>query len=139
MADNFYAAYHGNTGGGGGGGTPGGSDTQVQYNSSGSFAGSSNFTWDNTNQRLQIGPTSTVGLNSPGRGQVYLVNPTDANTYGYVSESNNSSVNVGGIFRGRRSKGAPSLGAAGLVASDIIAQLSGEGYYERLSCIVWCI
>jgi len=31
---------------GGGGGSPGGSDTQVQYNSSGSFAGSSNLTFD---------------------------------------------------------------------------------------------
>lgn len=37
------------------GGTPGGSDTQVQYNSSGAFAGSSNFTWDNTNKRLGLG------------------------------------------------------------------------------------
>ena len=35
-------------GGGGGGGTPGGSNTQVQYNSSGSFAGSSNLTFDGT-------------------------------------------------------------------------------------------
>jgi hypothetical protein len=31
------------------GGTPGGSNTQVQYNSSGSFAGSSNLTFDGTN------------------------------------------------------------------------------------------
>ena len=37
-----------NGGGGGGGGTPGGSNTQVQYNSSGSFAGSSNLTFDGT-------------------------------------------------------------------------------------------
>jgi len=33
----------------GGGGTPGGSTTQVQYNSSGAFAGSSNLTFDGTN------------------------------------------------------------------------------------------
>ena len=32
-----------------GGGTPGGSNTQVQYNSSGTFAGSANFTFDGTN------------------------------------------------------------------------------------------
>jgi hypothetical protein len=32
---------------GGGGGTPGGSNTQIQFNSSGSFAGSPDFTWDN--------------------------------------------------------------------------------------------
>jgi len=34
--------------GGGGGGTPGGSDTQVQYNDAGSFAGSSNLVFDGT-------------------------------------------------------------------------------------------
>ena len=44
--------------GGGGGGTPGGSNTQVQYNSSGSFAGSSNLTFDGTN--LTVGGTATA-------------------------------------------------------------------------------
>ena len=34
------------TGGGGGGGTPGGADTQVQFNDAGSFGGSANFTFD---------------------------------------------------------------------------------------------
>src|SRR3989338_4064325 len=43
---------------GSGSGTPGGSDTQVQFNSSGSFAGSANFVWDNTNKRLGIGTSS---------------------------------------------------------------------------------
>jgi hypothetical protein len=40
---------------GGGGGTPGGSNTQVQYNNSGAFAGSSAFTWNNSSQILNIG------------------------------------------------------------------------------------
>ena len=43
---------------GGGGGSPGGSDTQVQYNSSGSFAGSANLTFDGTN--LSLGASSQV-------------------------------------------------------------------------------
>lgn len=33
-------------GGGGGGGTPGGSNTQIQFNNSGSFGGSADLTWD---------------------------------------------------------------------------------------------
>jgi len=37
---------------GGGGGSPGGSNTQVQYNSSGSFAGSANMTFDGTSLTL---------------------------------------------------------------------------------------
>ncbi len=35
--------------GGGGGGSPGGANTQVQFNNSGSFGGSANFTFDGTN------------------------------------------------------------------------------------------
>jgi len=40
---------------GGGGGSPGGSNTQVQFNNSGSFGGSSNLTFDGTN--LAVGGT----------------------------------------------------------------------------------
>ena len=48
----------------GGGGTPGGATGNVQFNSSGTFAGSNNLFWDNTNSRLGIGTTSpTVNLN----------------------------------------------------------------------------
>ena len=57
------------TAGGGGGGTPGGSNTNVQYNSGGSFAGSNNFVFDGTNVgigtilplgRMQVSTPSTV-------------------------------------------------------------------------------
>ncbi len=55
-------------GGGGGGSTsPGGSNTQVQFNSSGSFAGSANLTFDGTN--LTVGGTVTATtLTSSGTG-----------------------------------------------------------------------
>src|SRR6185503_8154792 len=39
---------------GGGTGSPGGSDTHVQYNSSGSFAGSANLIWNNSSQLLTV-------------------------------------------------------------------------------------
>ena len=70
-------------GGGGGGGTPGGSNTQVQYNSSDAFAGSSNLTFDGTNltvggdlfvndyariDALRVGTTST----DPGDGNLWV-------------------------------------------------------------------
>jgi hypothetical protein len=45
--------------GGGGGGSPGGSNTEVQYNSSGSFAGSANMTFDGTT-------LAVAGLNNTG-------------------------------------------------------------------------
>lgn len=48
------------------GGSPGGSNTQIQYNNSGVFGGSANLVWDNTNTRLGIAqstPTSRFHLN----------------------------------------------------------------------------
>jgi len=36
----------------GGSATPGGSNTQIQFNNSGAFGGSANFTWDGTNVQL---------------------------------------------------------------------------------------
>ena len=42
-------------GGGGGSGTPGGSDTEIQYNDSGAFAGSADLTWDDTGKVLDVG------------------------------------------------------------------------------------
>jgi len=37
-----------------GGGTPGGSNTQVQYNNSGNFGGDSNFTWNDSTNTLSV-------------------------------------------------------------------------------------
>ena len=39
---------------GGGSGSPGGADTDVQFNSSGGFGGSSNLTWNNTTRLLTV-------------------------------------------------------------------------------------
>lgn len=71
-------------GGGGGGGTPGGSNTQVQYNSSGSFAGSSGMTFDGTNLSLTAGlklniSSQTVTLTHAASGTRTITLP-DATT-----------------------------------------------------------
>jgi hypothetical protein len=55
----------------GGGGSPGGSTTQVQYNSAGSFAGSANLTFDGTTlvAAALSGPhNGTVGATTPSTG-----------------------------------------------------------------------
>jgi hypothetical protein len=39
----------------GGGGTPGGADTQIQFNDDGSFGGSADLTWDDTGKVLDVG------------------------------------------------------------------------------------
>jgi len=53
---------------GGGGGTPGGNNTQVQYNSSGAFAGSANLTFDGTT-------LTAAGLSGPHNGTVGATTP----------------------------------------------------------------
>lgn len=61
--DNLYNArqfYGGNSGGGNvtGTATPGGNNTEVQYNSSGAFTGDPQFTWRNATKSLGIGDPS---------------------------------------------------------------------------------
>lgn len=62
-----------------GGGSPGGADTNVQFNDSGAFGGNANFVFDKTNFRVGIGPGATTpssGLDvrftsaQPGSGEL---------------------------------------------------------------------
>ena len=53
----------------GGAGSPGGSDTQIQYNNAGAFGGSANLTWDNTNADVGVGGTAV--------GSLYLKNSSN--------------------------------------------------------------
>jgi hypothetical protein len=55
-------------------GAPGGSDTQVQFNSSGAFGGSANFTWDGTNLILDSEGALRLG-DASGSGYVGLKAP----------------------------------------------------------------
>ena len=55
-------------------GVPGGSNTQVQFNSSGSFGGSANFVWDGTNLVLDSEGALRLGDNT-GSGYVGLKAP----------------------------------------------------------------
>jgi hypothetical protein len=78
------------TGGGGGNGSPGGSNTQVQFNNAGTFAGDAGFTYDqNTNilTVFQANATTFVG-NLTGVAS----NATVANTVRYSSQPNITSV-----------------------------------------------
>lgn len=57
--------------GAGGGGSPGGADTQIQYNNSGAFAGSSGLVWDNSTATLGVNAASEkirISYNSPTFG-----------------------------------------------------------------------
>jgi len=72
--------------------TPGGSNTQVQYNSSGSFAGSSNLTFDGTSLTLGGNPTLSGGT---ANGVTYL-NGSKVLTSGSVLTFDGSILSVTG-------------------------------------------
>ena len=51
--------------GGGGGGTPGGSNTEVQFNNAGAFAGDSDFTYNSTTNVLTVGSIVSNAAGTP--------------------------------------------------------------------------
>lgn len=51
-------------GGGGGNGSPGGANSQVQFNDAGTFGGDAGFTYDNVNNLLTVGDISTGNISA---------------------------------------------------------------------------
>ena len=69
----------------GGGGTPGGSDTQVQFNDGGSFGGDSGFTYNKTTDELTVGSVTTTGA-SP--------NLSAAGNLGITTTASNGNITI---------------------------------------------
>lgn len=57
--------------------SPGGSNTQIQFNNSGSFDGSSNFTWDNATNLFTVTGTSYITKNASSyiKAEIQTLNP----------------------------------------------------------------
>ncbi len=91
-------------------GSPGGSDTQVQYNGTGAFAGSANFTWTDGSSLLTINGTQTV--NSIGVG-------TSAGSTGRVIVNN-------GVFGS--SDAGQNLGSAGTRWNNLFLATLDSGF-----------
>jgi cytoskeletal protein CcmA (bactofilin family) len=85
----------------GGSGSPGGSNTQIQFNNSGSFGGSSNLTFDGTN--LTLAGDATIGdtLKLTGNDVSHISNNTSSNREilqlrGKTALSNSAGMNIYG-------------------------------------------
>lgn len=81
--------------GGGGGGTPGGANTQIQFNDSGSFNGSANLIWTKATNQLSVGGAPVTSA------QITLRNSATAptNTEGvmlYFEQADDSVFSIGG-------------------------------------------
>jgi hypothetical protein len=78
------------SGGGGGNGSPGGSNTQVQFNNAGTFAGDAGFTYDENTNILTVFQANAVTF--VGNLTGVASNATVANTVRYSSQPNITSV-----------------------------------------------
>ena len=117
-------------------GVPGGSNTQIQFNNSGSFGGSANLVWDGTNfvidstGELRLGDTTGteyVGLKAPGTvSSAYtLVLPTATGTTGQVIQTDGS---------GNLSFATVTGGAAWqAVVTSSLTVVSKNGYFVNTS------
>jgi hypothetical protein len=83
-----------------GGGSAAGSNTQVQFNSSGAFGASSAFTWDGTilsATRFAGALNGTVGATTPASGAFTTVTTTSAIAYNYGGTGQTSAFTQYGI------------------------------------------
>jgi hypothetical protein len=69
--------------GGGGGGTPGGSNTQLQFNNAGAFGGISTVTYDGAN--LSLGAVANVKIT--GGTSAYVLQTDGAGNLSWVAQS----------------------------------------------------
>jgi hypothetical protein len=83
-----------------GGGSAAGSNTQVQFNSSGAFGASSGLTWDGTSLTATklAGPhNGTVGATTPATGAFTTITTTSAIAYNYGGTGQSSLFNQWGV------------------------------------------
>ena len=92
------------------GNAAGGGNTQVIYNSTGSYTGSAEFTWDNTNKTLSIGSSANAAVNtlalrntntgSSANNHLYIGNNTSASALDLWSNSSafTANGNVANIY-----------------------------------------
>jgi hypothetical protein len=78
--------------GGGGNGSPGGSNTQVQFNDAGTFGAEIGFTYDKVTNLLTVGNVSTTNITTP-TANVTTLTVTLAN----ATTANIANLNVSGI------------------------------------------
>jgi len=132
------------------GGNPGGSNTQVQYNNAGAFAGSANMTFDGTSLTLANGASiqgltvgrgaGAVSTNTVFGASAYQANTTGSNSVvvgnqaGYTNSTGIQNVFIGtqaGYAATGRDSTFVGTGAGGAITSGtnntIIGQYDGNG------------
>jgi len=137
--------------------SPGGSNTQVQYNSSGSFAGSANFTFDGTNidvsgditgstlnadgdtsagDNAAMGYTAAEGLILTGQGStddITIKNDADTTVVNVATGATDVEISAGNILFGTASKGV-YLGVTTATAANLLDDYEEGSWTPALTC-----
>jgi hypothetical protein len=99
------------------GGSPGGANTQIQFNNSGAFGGSANFTWDNAATALNITKSTAAS------GNLLILQSTSTTGYSEMTMKNSGGTSTGWVGYGNASAAAHAdavyLEAAGNRAIDL--------------------
>ena len=112
----------------GGGGTPGGSNTQVQYNNSGNFAGSPNFTFNAATGALTANTFVGSGANLSNISAANVIGAVANATHATIADSANSvaGANVSGtVANATYATSAGTATTAGTANSVAGANVSG--------------
>ena len=110
-----------------GGGSAAGSNTQVQFNSSGAFGASSALTWDGTTlaaTKFGGALNGTVGATTPATGAFTTVTTTSAIAYNYGGTGQTSAFNQWGVTYASTT-GVLATTAAGTTGQVLTATTGG--------------
>jgi hypothetical protein len=122
--------------GSGGGGTPGGADTQIQFNDDGSFGGSADLTWDDSGKVLDVGGDinlddggtykTTLQIVTPATADRTITFPDATGTVALVAgSSGNLVVNQSGAYAGVANSSVDNATGNITLGSRFISSLNG--------------
>jgi len=120
---------------GGGGGTPGGSDTQMQYNNAGAFGGATGLTWNNSTNILSIATRYEGDIDGAVIQQVLVKEPGGVNKGDVVYISGGTGDNP--HVRKAQANSVSTMSALGIMkdssAEDTIGECVTTGEITGLS------
>jgi len=119
-------------GGGGGNGTPGGSNTQIQYNDSGIFGGNAGFTFNEVSGNVNILSNLIVGGNISGNFSGNSLNSNFANFAGNAFNVSGANV-TGTVANATYAVTAGSATTANTVIDNFQPNITSVGTLTNLS------
>lgn len=112
-----------------GGGTPGGSDTQIQFNDGGAFGGDADFTWNKTTKLLSLTGTQAITATST---TALAVGQNGATNPAFAVDTNTASSATGVVIQSRAS-GTSTVGMTATSSAgscDLVVSSKGLGILD---------